>query len=567
MYKPIFPQRWLLIPITALATALYLLLAFNGFLTATVAFASETDDLIWNTGALLPTARSGSTTGWYNGRLFVACGRISSFTQPLNTNVCESYNFGENSWQTMSPAPYAVRMAGAGRVQSGNVLFVVGGRDNLGVSLGTNQAYNMAGNSWQELATCTPRWGHGAAATTGYVYVFGGSNFTNDAQRYSVANNAWEPIAPLPAGLGYMAGASLGGKIYSLGGTDSNGPSADCFVFDPNTGGWTEISGLPAPRQYHAAVGDEATGRIYVFGGLTYLPTIETATVLAYNRVTNAWTPEADMPAVRSWGCAGSNDAGNLFLVGGCINPASNPLYQNQTWYSTITPPPQYDVTLWPLDPPIEIRSNGGSFNFNASVINHGPNQASFFVWARMQYPDGSWSTPTLGPLAITPPVSVSVTRLRSQNIPETFPAGLYYYVGYTALSYPGLVIDSSYFPFTKSGSAFSCAANAVEPCYGELFPGEDMVSSKASDFAFYQASPNPFNAMTVIRFDLPSACKARLEIFRVSGRLVGTLVDGWQESGHYEVRFEAANLPSGLYLAHLTAGEFSATRKLILVK
>jgi hypothetical protein len=78
---------------------------------------------------------------------------------------------------------------------------------------------------------------------------------------------------------------------------------------------------------------------------------------------------------------------------------------------------------------------------------------------------------------------------------------------------------------------------------------------------------PNPCNASTIFSFELPVASYVSLKVYDIGGRFVETLVDGWRGAGEYEVTFDGSNLPSGIYLARLEAGEFSQVRKMVLLK
>ena len=85
-------------------------------------------------------------------------------------------------------------------------------------------------------------------------------------------------------------------------------------------------------------------------------------------------------------------------------------------------------------------------------------------------------------------------------------------------------------------------------------------------------AYPNPFNPWTQLAYDLPSAGRATLSIFDVSGRRVATLIDGTLEAGRHEQswdgRDDAGNeLPSGVYLALLRAGETRESTRLVLLR
>jgi hypothetical protein len=78
---------------------------------------------------------------------------------------------------------------------------------------------------------------------------------------------------------------------------------------------------------------------------------------------------------------------------------------------------------------------------------------------------------------------------------------------------------------------------------------------------------PNPFNATTVFRYKMPDARHICLGIYDISGRLVETLVDGWRSAGKHELTFDASDLPSGMYVYRIQAGDWSAGGKMVLVK
>ena len=81
------------------------------------------------------------------------------------------------------------------------------------------------------------------------------------------------------------------------------------------------------------------------------------------------------------------------------------------------------------------------------------------------------------------------------------------------------------------------------------------------------QNYPNPFNSETVIHFQLPDRERVNLAVYDSLGRLIDRLVDGEKEAGSYSVKWNAANQPSGVYFCQIQAGQFSATKKLLLLK
>ena len=85
--------------------------------------------------------------------------------------------------------------------------------------------------------------------------------------------------------------------------------------------------------------------------------------------------------------------------------------------------------------------------------------------------------------------------------------------------------------------------------------------------FALAPNYPNPFNPETKISYAVPTTAHVRLAVYDALGREVAVLVNGGQAAGHYETTFEGNDLPSGVYLYRLTAGSYSETRRMLLIK
>ncbi|MGE5847848.1 MAG: T9SS type A sorting domain-containing protein [Ignavibacteria bacterium] len=81
------------------------------------------------------------------------------------------------------------------------------------------------------------------------------------------------------------------------------------------------------------------------------------------------------------------------------------------------------------------------------------------------------------------------------------------------------------------------------------------------------QNYPNPFNPTTTINYQIPEAGWVMIKIYDVLGREIRTLVNEEKKSGRYQVKFNAADLASGIYLYKMQAGNFVSIKKLILMK
>ncbi|MCK6606345.1 MAG: T9SS type A sorting domain-containing protein [Ignavibacteriaceae bacterium] len=94
-----------------------------------------------------------------------------------------------------------------------------------------------------------------------------------------------------------------------------------------------------------------------------------------------------------------------------------------------------------------------------------------------------------------------------------------------------------------------------------------EVAPTNIGTFELKQNFPNPFNPSTVINFSLPATSLVSLKIFDASGNEVALLVNEVKPEGNYQVVFNAASLPSGVYFCKLQAGVFFETKKLLLIK
>lgn len=85
--------------------------------------------------------------------------------------------------------------------------------------------------------------------------------------------------------------------------------------------------------------------------------------------------------------------------------------------------------------------------------------------------------------------------------------------------------------------------------------------------FSLSQNYPNPFNPSTSIRYNIPNRSQIILKVYNSNGKEIAELVNEIKSPGSYEIKFNAANLSSGIYYYKLTAGDFSETKKMILIK
>ena len=85
--------------------------------------------------------------------------------------------------------------------------------------------------------------------------------------------------------------------------------------------------------------------------------------------------------------------------------------------------------------------------------------------------------------------------------------------------------------------------------------------------FALEQNYPNPFNPSTTIRFGIPRETEVSLVLYNILGQQVATLINETVKPGNHSVIFNASQLASGTYFYRLTAGSYTATKKMMLIK
>ena len=85
--------------------------------------------------------------------------------------------------------------------------------------------------------------------------------------------------------------------------------------------------------------------------------------------------------------------------------------------------------------------------------------------------------------------------------------------------------------------------------------------------FALDANYPNPFRSTTRIRYALPQAADVTLYVYEITGRRIMTVAEGLREAGWYHVDLRADHLASGVYFYRINAGDFSATRRLTVVR
>ena len=458
----------------------------------------------------------------------------------------------------------------------GDILYLPSGPDNYGyMAYDRFDAPLMPVFDWVELHPDSGGSGTNVPFTEDeqvfhYVLPFTFQYYGLEYDSLTIAANGW-------LGMG-----TIGPDDYSNSGIpNSDGPAPmiasyweDLSPQRTNSGGvwfWYDATNHRYVVEYNHVEQYSPTGNFETFETILYDPQYYgTATgdgqiLVQYKQMSNASQTEGTI------GIENHDETDGIqFFFDGSYDPHAAPIEDGTAiLYTTPLTVPEVSVTLTPATLPIIIPASGGSFDYNIEVANNGASSAMFDLWCDATLPGGAVFGPLLGPVDLNLPSGFVGDRDRTQTVPGRAPAGDYTYNAYIGV-YPNTVWDEDQFTFEKlevgDGALVGGWSN-----YGESFE-EWLTTGVAAElpasYSLNQNYPNPFNPTTTISFQLPVACKVKLDVFDVSGRLIESpLRGGWRDAGMHEVMFDGSNLASGIYIYRLTAGDFSATGKMVLMK
>ncbi|MBE0572456.1 MAG: T9SS type A sorting domain-containing protein [Ignavibacteriaceae bacterium] len=131
-------------------------------------------------------------------------------------------------------------------------------------------------------------------------------------------------------------------------------------------------------------------------------------------------------------------------------------------------------------------------------------------------------------------------------------------------------LIDISILSLICDSSDYLFAATMSTGVYRSFYPTtavENESDNVPSTFSLYQNYPNPFNPTTTIAYEIPERGFVTLKVYDVLGREVATLLNEEKPAGSYKIEFNGTSLTSGIYFYQLNAGNYSETRKMILLR
>ncbi len=249
------------------------------------------------------------------------------------------------SWRAGTPSPLT-RSEGSGAVVNGKV-YVFGGflNDSLAVTRQMD-VYDPASNSWSRAADIPVTMTHASAAVDGHtiwvagLFLHDGVSSSALVYKYNADTNTWSQGPSLPDGRGAGAMAVVGRELHYWGGLKINRlAAADHWRLNlDNPTGWTRDTPLPEAVDHMA--GESLNGKLYSIGGIKdkIENTSNMTTVRVYNPATRQWSLAAPLPFGRGHiGPATTVAAGKIVIAGGQINGNGEIIIRDVTQYDPAT--------------------------------------------------------------------------------------------------------------------------------------------------------------------------------------------------------------------------------------
>ena len=222
--------------------------------------------------------------------------------------------------------------------------------------------------------------------------------------------------------------------------------------------------------------------------------------------------------------------------------------------------------------------------------------QKIVLMWQGPEYPGtpgvglaNTWTPTTADPVAIhytdlyyafsldgglTWSAANKVPNASSQRVQESYPSPNNY-LEISTTETDSMIVNFLYMIDAIPGTSLFAANNTgndnsfwnYERLAIPLPTGINDGNLNVNTFELSQNYPNPFNPSTKISFSLSEKSNVSIKVFDVLGREIAELINTTKEAGSHEVTFDASNLASGLYVYTINAGNFTASKKMMLMK
>jgi N-acetylneuraminic acid mutarotase len=392
-------------------------------------------------------------------------------------------------------------------------------------------------------------YGHASTVMGDTIYVAGGSsNGTPSATfyKYSIHGNVWTSgnLMPGPKAGGDLVAAR--GKIYYIGGGSQSMTvaSPEGYVYNPTNGMWSSIANIPTPVSGNVA---EVYSDSLIYCLLGGWSSFERA-VQVYNVTTSSWSQATQIPngnGRRSF--AGGLMGNKIFVCAGFDGS-----FRSDFWIGTISTSNPLQIS-WQQRTNLAVQTSrpggtaiNGRFYVVIGELPNGTGSDSMAVWDTTSntwsYFDGK-PTRTNNLYAST---SASIVNCSGRQGVKVWVVG-------------GSIQNQTTRPLDVF--ADTCLTGCQSVISG-INNNQVPVS-----YSLKQNYPNPFNPSTSIGFELPVKTLVNLAITDLTGREVKVLINEIMEPGYHETYFDGSNFASGVYFYKIKTGEYSETKKMVLVK
>ncbi|HRE11398.1 MAG TPA: T9SS type A sorting domain-containing protein, partial [Ignavibacteria bacterium] len=100
-----------------------------------------------------------------------------------------------------------------------------------------------------------------------------------------------------------------------------------------------------------------------------------------------------------------------------------------------------------------------------------------------------------------------------------------------------------------------------------DILTGTNPINNLPNGYSLSQNYPNPFNPQTMITYSVPQSSFVNITVFDILGREIYSPVNEIKKAGSYELNINAGQIGSGIYYYRMSAGDFSDTKKMIVIK
>jgi hypothetical protein len=522
----------------------------------------------------------GSTTAdWFIVK--TDAGGAIQWTRTINR---AAYDYACSIVQTTDGGYAIAGMSATGGVFSGDIYVV-----KLN-SAGTYQWSKTYGGTHDEVAYTIIKTTDGGLAFAGYSNSFGPYNVFNFIKTDDLGNIQWNRlVGESGTGSHVYSIIQLADGSYVLAGeiTPTGTGNYDMYIVKLNSSGsiiWTRTVAGTGYDMANSII--QTTDGGFVLGGYTnsygagandmYIVKLNSSGTLQWSKTVGGTGDEQALGIIKSidggFTAAGytssfGNGGKDVFLVkfddaGNTCGNTTTPSGSSGT-SGTATSPTFTVVTQNPtVTTPSPILGTGGILTTICSTLPPLPPTL-------VSPPNGSYNQPSTVRFIWNKSISALTYRLQvSQDSLFTNLVVNDSTLTDSTIVVTNLTVNKYYWWRVNAKNTIGTSPYSIVWKFGTFLVGLNQISSEIPyEFKLFNNYPNPFNPFTIIRFDLPAVGKVNFSVFDILGKEIYTLKENLRTPGTFEVQIDGTNYPSGIYVYRLISGNFSETKKMVLIK